>query len=166
MSYLAQMTGDEAKYLLSYQIHRNIDMRVEGKDNVRMMTDLDLDNDQLRKNLQKQFKARKVLENENDLKYREEERRMYKKLNAMTKELDRTLAEKKELEARCDKYKRFYLYCSSNHKPDHDHHHHRSETPKSSRNDHKEDKRVKHKENKKLKIKPSKTFNAIDSIED
>ena len=163
MSYLAQITGDEAKHLLSNLIHRIIDMRVEGQENDRMMREVDSENDLLRKTLRRQDHDRNVQKTAYDMKLRNEEKIMNKKIKSTVKELDRTLEELREEKARAEKYKKFYNYCISNHKEDH-HHHHRSDTPKNSRNNDKSDKNRGKPRGSKLTIKPTKAF--IDSTED
>ena len=163
MSYLAQLTGEEAKILLSHVIHRNIDMRFEGQENDRIMKEVDSNNDYMRKTLHRQNYEIKVMKNDYDMKLHKELKSMARKVKQTVKEFERLETEKKEAEMKADKYKRFYLYCQSNHKEDHHHRDHRSETPKNSRNEKDHEKRVKLKDNK-LKIKPSKTF--IDSTED
>lgn len=157
MSYLADLTGDEAKHLLSTVIHRNIDMRVEGLENDRQMREVDSNNDYLQKVFRRQTYKLRISENDYQLKLRREKtsyaNKLYQYIKDNEKYNEKLQHELKEALEKGDKYKRFWAYCQSNHKEDK--HHHRSETPKSSRNEKESDRRVKV-EDKKLKIKPPK----------
>ena len=119
MSYVSNMTENEAKYLLSSSTHRLIDIRCQGLASDQKVKELDHKDHENHKWIKRQQHDLNVLKSAYDMRFMQEERKYRKKIAELTlkteeqidekdKEIQRLLEQNTKSQADKTKYKHWY----------------------------------------------------------
>jgi len=119
MSYVSNMTENEAKYLLSSSTHRLIDIRCQGLASDQKVKELDHKDYENHKWIKRQQHDLNVLKSAYDMRFMQEERKYRKKIAELTlkteeqidekdKEIQRLLEQNTKSQADKTKYKHWY----------------------------------------------------------
>ena len=119
MSYVFNMTENEAKYLLSSSTHRLIDIRCQGLASDQKVKELDHKDYENHKWIKRQQHDLNVLKSAYDMRFMQEERKYRKKIAELTlkteeqidekdKEIQSLLEENTKAQAEKTKYKQWY----------------------------------------------------------